>query len=80
VAVLPLPTVGGAEEAQLRADLARWGLAERHEVVEVAPVGIVERFAAHELRVMSMGRRAADDPVLFEAAAAAGVVAADTRL
>jgi hypothetical protein len=78
-ALLPLPTVGGSEEAQLRADLARWGLDTRHEVVDVAPVGIVERFAAHDLRIMSMGRPAADDPVLFEAAAAAGVVAAENR-
>ena len=32
--------------------------------------------AAGDLRVVSMNRPAADDPVLFEAAAAAGVVAA----
>jgi Protein of unknown function (DUF3866) len=76
-ALVPLPLVGGTEEARLRADLERWGLAERHEVVEVPTTGIVDRFAAHGLRIVSMGRAAADDPVLFEAAAAAGVIAAE---
>jgi hypothetical protein len=33
-------------------------------------------FAAHDLHVESMGRSATEDPVLFEAAAAAGVLAA----
>jgi hypothetical protein len=73
---IPLPAVGGAEEARLRADLEESGLAQRHDVVTVPPVGIVERFAARHLDVRSMGRRAADDPVLFEAGAAAGVIAA----
>jgi hypothetical protein len=75
-ALVPLPTVGGDEERELRADLHAAGLFERHEVVEVAPVGIVRLLRAHNLPVVSMGRPAADDPVLFEAAAAAGVVAA----
>ena len=60
----------------LRADLAHAGLNERHDLVDVAPVGIIDLFAAHDLSVVSMGRPAGDDPVLFEAAAAAGVVAA----
>jgi hypothetical protein len=75
--LVPVPTVGGTEEATLRADLVDSGIAARHDLVDVAPVGIVERFTRHELHVVSMGRQAADDPVLFEAAAAAGVVAAD---
>jgi hypothetical protein len=75
-ALVPFPTVGGAEERELRADLAAAGLLDRHEVVEVAPVGIVQLLRAHNLPVVSMGRPAADDPVLFEAAAAAGTVAA----
>jgi hypothetical protein len=74
-ALLPLPLVGGEEERVLRAELRESGLAERHEIVEVAPVGIVRLLRAHNLPVVSMGRPAADDPVLFEAAAAAGVVA-----
>ncbi len=50
--------------------------AGRHDMVPVPPIGIVEMMAAHELHIDSMGRPAAVDPVLFEAAAAAGVVAA----
>jgi hypothetical protein len=76
-ALVPLPLVGGDEEARLRADLDTSTLAQRHVVVEVPPVGIVERFAHHHLKIVSMGRDAAADPVLFESAAAAGVVAAD---
>jgi hypothetical protein len=37
---------------------------------------VVDLFAARDLQVESMGRPAADDPVLFEAAAAAGILAA----
>ncbi|MDQ1519014.1 MAG: hypothetical protein QOI55_87 [Actinomycetota bacterium] len=76
-ALVPLPLVGGEEEQRLRDDLERSGLAQRHDIVDVAPLGVVERFAAHDLDVVSMGRPAADDPVLFESAAAAGAVAAD---
>ena len=76
-ALLPLPTVGGNEERVLRADLDGAGLLDRHDIVEVAPVGIVQLLRAHDLPVVSMGRPAAEDPVLFEAAAAAGVVAAE---
>jgi hypothetical protein len=75
-ALIPLPTVGGEEERVLRADLDGAELTVRHEIVEVAPIGIVRLLRAHNLPVVSMGRPASDDPVLFEAAAAAGVVAA----
>jgi hypothetical protein len=74
---IPLPTVGGAEEARIRADLAEGGVAARHDLVDVAPVGIIDRFAERGLRIASMGRPAADDPVLFEAAAVAGTLAAN---
>lgn len=50
----------------------------RHDVVRVPRLGIVERMAAHGLDVVSMGRPAADDPILFECGAAAGTVAAHT--
>ena len=73
---IPVPTVGGEHEARIRADLEAGGLAERHDLVDVAPVDIVRRLAAHDLTITSMGRPAAADPVLFEAAAAAGVLAA----
>jgi hypothetical protein len=74
---IPVPAVGGDEEARIRADLAEGGVADRHDLVEVAPVGIIDRFAARGLRIASMGRAAADDPVLFEAAAVAGALAAN---
>lgn len=75
-ATIALPAVGGAHEQRIRHDLVDSGLDRRHDVVAVDPVGIVEQFDALGLRIASMGRRAADDPVLFEAAAAAAVVAA----
>jgi len=75
-ALVPVPALGGVEEARLLADLDAAGIAARHDVVRVAPVGIIERMAAHGLDVVSMGRPAASDPVLFEAAAVAGVTAA----
>lgn len=73
---IPVPTVGGADEARIRDDLDAGGISTRHELVDVAPVDIVERLDAHGLRLTSMGRPAAADPVLFEAAAAGGVLAA----
>jgi hypothetical protein len=50
--------------------------AGRHEMVPVPPIGIVELMEAHGLHIDSMGRAAAIDPVLFEAGAAAGILAA----
>lgn len=78
-AAIPVPCVGGDEERVLRAELETAGLTGRHELVDVPPIGIIDLLAKHDLSVVSMGRPAADDPVLFEAAAAAGVVAA-TRI
>src|SRR5262249_23476093 len=51
-------------------------IADRHDVVWVPDANIVKQFAALGLDVASMGRPAADDPLLFECAAAAGTVAA----
>jgi hypothetical protein len=76
-AIVPVPCVGGDEEATIRKDLAAAGLDERHDIVDVAPTGIVDLLARRGLHVVSMGRPAAADPVLFEAAAGAGVAAAD---
>ncbi|MCZ7525955.1 MAG: DUF3866 family protein [Acidimicrobiia bacterium] len=70
------PLVGGTEEARLRADLADAGLDRRHDVVDVAAPDVLGLFARHGLDVVSMGRPAAADPVLFQAAGAAGVLAA----
>jgi hypothetical protein len=73
---VPLPRVGGVDEAQIRRDLERTGIDSRHDIVDVEPVGALQLFEACGIEVESMGRPAADDPVLFEAAAVAGVVAA----
>jgi hypothetical protein len=70
-----LPLVGGNEEATLRRDLEQSGIAARHNVIEVKPTGILDAFAEEGLTVSSMGRPASDDPVLFEAAATAALVA-----
>lgn len=73
---LAVPCVGGEAERILRADLVSSGLADRHALIDVAPAGAVELLASLDLDVVSMGRPAAQDPVMFEAAAAAGIVAA----
>jgi hypothetical protein len=73
---IPVPAVGGAEEDRIRADLAEAGLIERHDIVPVDTPDVIAAFAAHDLRIASMGRPAESDPVLFQAAAAAGVLAA----
>jgi hypothetical protein len=75
--LVPVATVGGEEEARVRKDLDASGIADRHEIVDVAPTGIVDLLDAHGLRVVSMGRPASADPVLFEMAAAAGRSAAE---
>jgi hypothetical protein len=75
--LVPVPCVGGAEEARMRDDLALAGIDVRHDIVDVPPPDVLGLFARHDLRVVSMGRPAADDPVMFQAAAAAGRVAAD---
>jgi hypothetical protein len=71
-----VPTVGGEDEDQIRADLARAGIDTRHDIVDVVPVGILDLLGQRDLYVESMGRAAAVDPVLFESAAAAGTIAA----
>jgi hypothetical protein len=70
-----LPSVGGAEEDRLREDLAAAGIGDRHDVVAVEPPDVLGLFERHGLRIASMGRPATDDPVLYQAAAAAGVLA-----
>lgn len=73
---IALPGVGGEPEARLRSDLHAAGLDDRHDVVTVAIPDIVAEFAAHDLHITSMGRAAADDPIFFQCAAAAGVLGA----
>jgi len=75
--LVPVPLVGGVEEERLRADLASAGIDRLHDLIDVEPPDVLRLFDQHGLRIVSMGRSAADDPVLFQAAAAAGTVAAD---
>jgi hypothetical protein len=74
---IPLPLVGGPEEERLRAEVVAAGLDRRHDIVAVKPPDILGLFAQQGLAVTSMGRPAADDPVLFAAAAAAGAWAGE---
>jgi hypothetical protein len=71
-----VPKVGGDEERQIRNDLSSAGIDTRHDLVDVPPIGVLDLFSEKDLQVESMGRPAAEDPVLFEAAAAAGSLAA----
>ncbi|GMU78567.1 MAG: hypothetical protein AMXMBFR46_13620 [Acidimicrobiia bacterium] len=75
--VVPIPCVGDPEEARLRADLQREGIPARHDLVAVIPPDVLGLFHAHGLEIVSMGRPAEADPILFQAAAAAGAVAAE---
>jgi hypothetical protein len=61
--------------AGLDADVAV--LRDRHEFVTVPTTGIVDAMAAYGVHAESMGRPAAIDPLLFECAAVAGIVAAE---
>jgi Protein of unknown function (DUF3866) len=70
-----IPKVGDAED-RLRRDLGSIRNADAHEVVDVAVPDVVDLFTAHGLEISSMGRPAADDPLFFAAAGAAGIVAA----
>jgi hypothetical protein len=65
-----------AQQARLDADLDASGVRERHDVVAVDAPDVLELLARHGLEVQSMGRPAAADPALFQAAAAAGALAA----
>jgi hypothetical protein len=71
-----VPLLPAEQDARLRADLAAAGIDRRHDLVDVDAPDALELFARHGLRVASMGRPAADDPALFQAAAAAGALAA----
>ena len=74
--IVPVPRLDGEHAAQLRADLYGAGIDARHDIVDVDAPDVLGLFARHGLDVVSMGRPAADDPALFQAGAAAGVVAA----
>lgn len=74
--LVAVPTVGGDEEERLRKDLADAGIDSRHDIVAVDPGDVIGLLDQHGIDLMSMGRPAADDPVLFACASAAGRLAA----
>ncbi len=63
-------------DRRLRDDLVAAGIDRRHDLVDVDAPDALALFAQHGLHIASMGRPAADDPALFQAAAAAGALAA----
>lgn len=75
-ATVAVPRLPADQSARLRADLEAAGIDRRHDLVDVDAPDALELFARHGLRIASMGRPAADDPALFQAAAAAGALAA----
>lgn len=70
-----VPVTGGTEEHQLRSAIQASGIADRHDLVDIEAPDVCGLFDRHELHVSSMGRSAAEDPILFSAAAAAGILA-----
>jgi hypothetical protein len=79
-ALVAVPRLADADHhRQVHDELVAAGIDRRHELVDVAAPDAIALLAAHDLRVVSMGRPAADDPALFQAAAAAGTLAAERR-
>ena len=68
-----VPVPAGPAEDELLDELRTVGIADRHDVSVVPVPDVLELLDQHALRVSSMGRPAAEDPMLFQCAAAAGV-------
>ena len=75
-ALVAVPELPRDQAARLRADLEAAGIDRRHDLVDVPAPDALGLFERYGLEVVSMGRPAADDPALFQAAAAAGTLAA----
>jgi hypothetical protein len=73
---IPVPRGDEVARERIRRDLGAVGDADRHEIIDVDVPDIVELFREHGLAITSMERPAADDPVFFATAGAAGIVAA----
>jgi hypothetical protein len=77
-ALVAVPRLADPEhDRRLHAGLVAAGIDRRHELVDVDAPDALALFARHGLQIVSMGRPAEDDPALFQAAAAAGALAAD---
>lgn len=66
-----VPAVGGKEEAEVRGALVASGAG--HTLVTVDPGDALDRLAAAGITPRSMGRDIAQDPIFWQAGAAAGV-------
>ena len=64
------------QHRRIHDDLRAAGIDRRHDLVDVDAADAIALLESHALRVVSMGRPAAADPALFQAAAAAGTLAA----
>lgn len=60
---------------EMRLQLSSANIDEKHEVIEMASVGIVDILESMELNVTSMGRKAREDELFFEMAAVAARIA-----
>jgi Protein of unknown function (DUF3866) len=75
--LVAVPELPAEQAVRLRDDLVAAGIDRRHDLVDVAAPEVLELFARFGLAITSMGRPAAADPALFQAAAAAGALAAE---
>jgi Protein of unknown function (DUF3866) len=71
-----VPALDGAQRDLVWGALRGRGLEERHQLVEADGEPALRELERAGLRIDSMGRTPADDPVFFRAAGAAGIVAA----
>ena len=74
--LVALPNLPADQQAVLHDELDAAGISDRHDIVEVDAPDALALLDRYGLRVESMGRAAADDPALFQAASAAGALAA----
>jgi Protein of unknown function (DUF3866) len=75
--LVAVPQLPAEQAVRLRDDLVAAGIDRRHDLCDVAAPEVLELFARFGLAITSMGRPAAADPALFQAAAAAGTLAAE---
>lgn len=78
-AILVLPQLEGEKKALLEKQLEESGLPKKHRLVYADGRPGLEALARRGIRVSTMGRGPDEDPELFLAAGAAGVVAAGLR-